>query len=196
MGKTRTSLSDPLQIVEITVLDGVVGITMCPGKQQPGAFSGHWDRDLDLDLAAIRAWGATDILTLVETSELAALSVEALPAKARALGMRWHHVPIIDGAVPDASARAALDRLFAEFTQRLGAGGRVLVHCKGGLGRAGTVAALLVLACEDAADPRQVIRRVRQARRGAIENSAQEDYVVTWGKPGPDWVYPKAHHAT
>ena len=44
---------------------GRVGITFCPGKYDPHAMSGYWDRDLSLDLDAIRDWGAAAVVTLL-----------------------------------------------------------------------------------------------------------------------------------
>jgi ADP-ribosyl-[dinitrogen reductase] hydrolase len=39
---------------------------------------GYWDRDLSLDLDAIRNWGAAAVVTLVEPRELVVLRVEHL----------------------------------------------------------------------------------------------------------------------
>lgn len=47
----------------------------------------------------------------------------------------------------------------------------MLVHCKGGLGRAGMIAARLLV--ELGMPPDTAIRQVRLARRGAIETPAQ-----------------------
>jgi ADP-ribosyl-[dinitrogen reductase] hydrolase len=58
---------------------------------------------------------------------------------------------------------------------RLAAGERVVVHCKGGLGRTGTITARLLVESGVAAD--SAISLVRTARPGAIENDAQESYV-------------------
>ena len=41
-------------------------MTFCPGKHQSDAASGAWTRDLGTDLEAIRAWGASALVTLVE----------------------------------------------------------------------------------------------------------------------------------
>ena len=64
----RTSLSHPLQIATVKApgIPGAIGITFCPGKKQPNAATGAWDRDLGLDLDAIRVWGAATIITLIE----------------------------------------------------------------------------------------------------------------------------------
>jgi ADP-ribosyl-[dinitrogen reductase] hydrolase len=58
MTRIRTSDTDPLQIATLFVGDqgGAIGVTFAPGKQQDAAMTGIWRRDLDTDLAAIRAW--------------------------------------------------------------------------------------------------------------------------------------------
>ena len=57
----------------------------------------------------------------------------------------------------------------------LACGGRVLVHCKGGLGRAGTVSARLLVEGDRA--PGDAIQAVRAVRPGAIETRPQEVWV-------------------
>jgi hypothetical protein len=49
---------------------GRVGVTLCPGKYDPHAISGAWERDLALDLDAIRNWGASAIVTCVSARGL------------------------------------------------------------------------------------------------------------------------------
>jgi protein-tyrosine phosphatase len=56
----------------------------------------------------------------------------------------------------------------------------VLVHCRGGLGRAGTIAARLLV--ELGMDPAKAIENVRAVRAGAIETSDQERFVLDIGK--------------
>ncbi len=53
-------------------------MTICPGKTQPNSISGHWQRDLETDIAVIKAWGATTVLSLLEDFEFAAVGVEKL----------------------------------------------------------------------------------------------------------------------
>ncbi len=42
----KTSATHPLQIGELGLRNGRLGLTFCPGKQQPGALSGAWAHDL------------------------------------------------------------------------------------------------------------------------------------------------------
>jgi ADP-ribosyl-[dinitrogen reductase] hydrolase len=77
----RTSISHPLQIAEIVPGEpgfGRVGVTFCPGKYDTHGMSGAWDRDLALDLDAIRDWSAAAVVTLLEPKELTLLGVERL----------------------------------------------------------------------------------------------------------------------
>jgi ADP-ribosyl-[dinitrogen reductase] hydrolase len=62
----RTSLTHPLEIAVISAGAefGRVGITFCPGKYDRHAMSGEWDRDLTVDLDAVRDWGAAAVVTL------------------------------------------------------------------------------------------------------------------------------------
>jgi len=172
----KTSLTHPLQIAEVSAPGGgTVGITFCPGKHQQSAFSGAWARDLEADVRTIREWGADAVVTLVTARELVDLSVSGLGEKVIAAGMDWLHLPIIDVSVPTAE----WDRRWAEVRPGLNAalagGGKVLVHCKGGLGRAGTVAARLLV--ERGIAPTEAIASVRQVRPGALETREQKSYV-------------------
>ena len=175
----RTSLTHPLQIAEVSApgTKGIIGITFCPGKKQVNAMSGVWDRDLGIDLDAIKAWGASTVITLIEPHEIMALKVSGLGKQAAERGMAWLHMPITDVSIPDHRFEAAWQSQGARLLEGIHAGQRVLVHCKGGLGRAGTVAALMLVELGSA--PEDAIRAVRQVRKGAIETREQENYIRT-----------------
>lgn len=177
--KVRTSQSHPLQIAEVQLGAGMgkgkVGLTFCPGKKQQGAFTGHWDRDLKIDLEAIAAWNAAALVTLIEEHEFAMLGVDGLGEAARDHHMLWYHLPIRDVSVPGRSFEDAWQRVGEGLRAILRDGFNVLVHCKGGLGRAGMTAARLLI--ELGMDPEAALLAVREVRPGAIETPAQVKHV-------------------
>lgn len=177
--RVRTSLTHPLQIAEVQASSahGRIGITFCPGKRQPGAMSGNWQRDLDLDCDAIRAWGAAAVVSLIEQHEMEALDVLRLGEAVEARGMDWHHLPIRDVSVPSASFEKAWGEVGPQLRALIRNGSSVLVHCKGGLGRAGMIAARLLV--ELGMAPEEAIAEVRSVRPGAIETRAQHEHVLT-----------------
>lgn len=171
--RARTSLTHPLQIaaVRASPSHGRIGITFCPGKHDSMASTGAWARDLATDLDAVDAWGATLVLTLMEPAELQALKVATLGDEVRHRGIAWLHLPIADFSVPDAHFEAQWQSRGRQIRALLRDGADVLVHCKGGLGRAGMIAARLLV--ELGMAPTDAIRAVRGARPGAIETPAQ-----------------------
>ena len=173
MPVTRTSLTHPLRIAEVRASPshGRIGITFCPGKRDPFAHTGAWNRDLGTDLDAIAAWGATLVLTLVEQAELVTLKVPSLGDEVQRRGIAWLHLPITDFSVPTQAFEAQWITRGREIRDRLRDGQDVLVHCRGGLGRAGMMAARLLV--ELGMEPDEAIRAVRRERQGAIETPSQ-----------------------
>lgn len=176
--KSRTSTSHPLLIATLLIGQGAVGVTFCPGKQGDSVFGAPWERDLALDLDAIERWGATAVVTLVETHEMQSLGVPDLGDRIRDRGMQWHHLPIVDLSAPGPGFEAAWPPVATQLRRRVTNGERTLVHCRGGLGRAGTVAACMLV--ELGVAPRDAVDRVRVARPHAIETPAQERYVLRY----------------
>lgn len=179
----RTSISHPLRIAVVTAGSefGRIGITFCPGKYDPHGMSGAWDRDLVLDLDAISDWGAAVVVTLLEPEELMLLRVDGLGQEVLRRNMLWFHLPIVDVSIPSEKFEQEWDVAGEELRSILRRKLDVLIHCRGGLGRAGTIAARLLI--ELGMEPKKAIASVRAARPGAIETSEQEEFVLGIGKP-------------
>ncbi len=173
----KTSETHPLPIDTVTVgpLGGEIGMTLCPGKRAASAFGDEWERDLDADLAVIAGWGANVVVSLMEPHEFARFGVDALPQRLPA-GIEHVLLPIVDGGVPSGTWERAWMKEGPRLRARIALGGRILIHCRGGLGRTGLVAARLLV--EFGEEPAQAMRRVRQARPDAIETRRQEEYVL------------------
>lgn len=157
-----------------------LGLSICPGKVDPYAYSGPCARDLREDIRAIKAWGADVIVTLMERWELEKLGVPDLGDEAERAGIEWLFMEIVDGtalrtreSIPDSDPwRSEFDYLL----DALARGKKVFVHCRGGLGRTGTLAARLLI--EKGLDPEEAIAETREARKGAIETDEQERYLL------------------
>lgn len=176
MATTKTSLSHPLRIDATAAPGGgLIGMTLCPGKKQTGSISGNWDRDLAADLDQARRWGAVAVVTLMETNELARYKVAGMGRAVTKRGMAWHHLPIVDVNVPTQQFERDWIQAGADLRTHLAAGRNVLLHCRGGLGRSGTIAARLLV--ELGVPAETAIAQVRKARPGAIETGAQEAHV-------------------
>jgi protein-tyrosine phosphatase len=174
----KTSISHPLAVFAVmTPGGGKIGMTLCPGKCQPQAVTGPWQRDLALDVAAIKAFGADLLITLMEADELIAAAVpgETLRASVLSAGLDWLHLPIADFQAPD----QAFEHLWAVHGTRvrglLQTGKHVVLHCRGGRGRSGMIAARLLV--EIGAAPEAAIAGVRSVNPLAMETSAQEAHV-------------------
>jgi len=142
-----------------------IGLCACPG--QSGALSS--------DLQLLHDWGALGLVTLIEGHEFALLGVKSLPEQVEALGMRWWHLPIRDMHTPDADFETRWRENGDELRRLLSDGVSVALHCRGGLGRTGTVAARLLVELGSA--PALAVEHVRRARPGSIETREQEAFV-------------------
>lgn len=171
----RNSRTHPLQIGEVAAAGGVIGMTICPGKRGPSGYGERWERDLALDMAAIGAWRPDAVVTLMETPEFAQYGVPGLPGAMAAADARWFHLPIRDVSIPGPAFEEQWAAAGAALRATLGDGGRVLVHCVGGLGRTGLVAARLLI--ELGTPVEAAIAEVRRARPGAIETAEQLAFV-------------------
>jgi protein-tyrosine phosphatase len=152
-------------------------MTFLPGKQYLSTWSGAWWRDLDADVARLRTeFGADLFLLLVEDHELDLLEVPHLAAEVERAGMELIRFPIADVSVPDDPEAVA--SLLATIRGRLDAGQRVLVACRGGLGRTGTVVGCLLR--EAGLDGDAAVALTRTTRHGTIETWRQEAFVRDW----------------
>jgi ADP-ribosyl-[dinitrogen reductase] hydrolase len=171
----RTSLTHPLAIAQLPIGNGHIGLTLCPGKAGDSLLGLPWARDLQIDLDVVADWGADAVLTLIEAHEFDLLSVPDLGDAVKARGIEWHHFPIRDVDVPTKAAMAQWRGLSPRLHRIIEKGGRVLIHCRGGLGRAGTMAALMI--AERGRPVAKAIADVRAARPGAIETTEQERWL-------------------
>lgn len=170
----RTSITHPLIINTIQVGNGELGLTFCPGKKQPAAMTGVWDRDMELDLLAIEEWGATSVISLLEPFEYQELEVPNLP-EAFARRFRWLNLPIPDQQAPDNAWTEHWETIRTDIKNGLNRGEKFLIHCKGGFGRTGTIAAMILM--DHGYGWQEAITECRKSRELAVETRVQEEYL-------------------
>jgi ADP-ribosylglycohydrolase len=178
-----TSSSSPLRVdlmdLSGTSLDGDggrAGMTFLPGKRYLGYYKGPQWRDLDSDVASLRAQGVDVLLLLVEDHELERCRVAHISEAMAEYGITLVRHPVRDPLTP--SDDAAYRRTVADVAQRVRAGASLAVACRGGLDRAGMTAACLLR--EAGLDAEAAIDRVHQARRHTLTMPEQLAYVRGW----------------
>lgn len=122
------------------------------------------------------AGGANWLLSLCEPGEFP--DAAALAAGLGHAHIGWLRFPMPDYGLPG----PAWPTLFGQLLERLDAGERLAIHCWGGLGRSGSLAAALLTA--RGLPALEAIAQVRRARPGAIETAGQEAWVLAQdGRP-------------
>jgi ADP-ribosyl-[dinitrogen reductase] hydrolase len=186
MSGPRTSETDPLRmdVLQVGGNGGRVGMTICPGKKGSSLYGAPWRRDLATDLRQIKQWDPALVVSLMEVEEFDHLGVAHLAESMRETGIPWLHLPIPDTQAPGRAFQEAWQKEGPRVRELLCRGGLVLLHCRGGLGRTGTLAAQLLV--EFGSEPEKAIEAVRKARNGAIETEVQEKYLrrLRPGAPG------------
>lgn len=135
------------------------------GKLAASGLPG-WAQYLDDDLDEIRAEGITAIVSLTE---------RPLPAQdVQRRGFAYRHLPVVDFTPP------SLEQ-FREFTRFVDDhDGPVLVHCRAGIGRTGTMLAAYLIA--HGMPAKEALQQVRAQRPGSVETREQEARLVEWEK--------------
>jgi ADP-ribosyl-[dinitrogen reductase] hydrolase len=162
---------------------GKVGLTFAPGKRQDDGMTGAWNRDLAADVTRLRMeFDVAHLVCLLEGDELRELEISALPEEAVASGMAFHRLPLPDGAVPGPQDDVA--GLISQIAGWAAAGENVVIHCKGGLGRAGTIGGCVKRAAGKEGDA--ALGTLANARGPACpETPEQRRYVRDFVPRGP-----------
>ncbi|MCE7556780.1 cyclin-dependent kinase inhibitor 3 family protein [Aliivibrio fischeri] len=141
-------------------------LTPCPGTKGV---------DLVTSLEQLKAQGVTTIVTALSFDELKEKGVETLGEQTEHLGMRWIQLVIEDDCAPDADFLEQWKQVSASLTSEVNQGDKIAMHCMGGSGRTGLLAAHLLL---DLGWDLDVIKQQVQALRpGAFTKPVQIEYI-------------------
>ncbi len=156
---------------------GRVGLSACPGRPDLGGT-------VEADVAKLAALGVSVAVTLVEDRELEFYGIFGLRGALRQAGVLSIQFPIRDAEPPlDLAATRALCQELLRWSAE---GKAVLIHCIGGWGRSGTIAAsLLTHEGHTAEDAIAQVRRSRSPR--CVESIQQEKFVTKYAEASRHW---------
>lgn len=176
----RTSETDPISVDLLSDDEvgtpGRLGMTFAPGMWA-GSVRGRWERDLAADMRALEEEHETDVLvSLMEDHEYRGYRIPELLEQESIGNIEILRFAIEDMGVPREAESERFQTFVQDVVRRLEEDQNVVVHCRGGLGRTGTLAACVLVALgRHAAD--EAIAAVREARKGTIQTREQEDFV-------------------
>lgn len=134
------------------------------------------------DVAVMYLLGMAEMIGLVESKEYELMGLIGPPAEILTVDIesvqgriKYTNMPIRDFCIPDDVFISAWHDKLQGFRSVLLAGKMLGIHCMGGRGRSGTVAAMLLI--DLGLNAEKAIIAVRAARPGAIETGEQEQFV-------------------
>ena len=175
-----TSETHPIRVdfvpEEHTTAPGRLGMTFAPGMKTSGR-SGRWDRNLKADLRVLREeYGADVLVSVMEEHEYHGYGIPELFERDLIEGIEVLRFAIEDMNIPQEAEAEEYEALIRNIIGRMHQGKNVVVHCRGGLGRTGTVASCVLVALGDHS-AEEAIDAVRAARKGTVQTRDQEDFV-------------------
>jgi protein-tyrosine phosphatase len=160
-------MSHPFDSLSIPGQPGRLIFTPCPGTK---------DSSLASALNTLKQAGASAVVTLMPSAELALNGASELPALCAELGLSWLHLPVADEQVPLADFDTAWLASRGQITDLLNADQAIAIHCKGGSGRTGLIAARILI---DNGMPRnQAVSLVQTLRPKAIQHPAHAGWLA------------------
>ncbi len=151
--------------------NGELGMTILPGRKDNG-------RVLEEDLKNLKEQGITHIVTLITDSEFTRYGVEGLMDEYKSAGFITYRLPIIDQGV---CSQNEMDTVIKWIGEELNDGANIMIHCVGGLGRTGIVAASFLI--QQGLSSQAAIDEVRSTRsKRSIESEVQELFVYKYKK--------------
>lgn len=170
-----TSFDSPYRIHNIlyivsTDIKGTLSMGMVPGRKDK-----QWNRDLDTDLNTLMEYGIDVIICLIEWSEMHKIGIIDYPLQAQNYGLVFYHMPIRDTGHPKLKELHILVSLIYDHLVK---GNHVHIHCKEGLGRAGTIAACCLGYL--GYNGNDAISSIRSLRPKAIQTPDQEKCIIEY----------------
>lgn len=160
-------MQHPFDYLELNT--GTLMFTPCPGTKGVS---------LSDSLGQLKAAGAAAVITLMPTHELEQNDAAHIGVICEELGLEWYQLPIEDDCAPEQAFEAAFTDYKASILALLQAGKKVAIHCKGGSGRTGLMAAILMTQLGYGKTEAQAL--VQQLRPKTLCHPVHQSYFATF----------------
>ena len=160
-------------VIKLDNVKSEICLSAFPGRQRDDKFSGDMmDKFFSfLDTNKFKA-----LVSLVEVHEFDDyVSLHKFKKIVSQNNFDWHHHPLKDMTAPNEAFLFDFAETQSTLIDYLLSGEKIAIHCKGGLGRSGTIAAMLL--CDIGVSATNSIELVRLSRPGAIETREQEMFI-------------------
>ena len=162
--------------VEPKGVNGKILITSFPGLDENSIFQ---ELNFQTQLNILQKNHCSSVTSFVEDKEFDKLcNKKKFIENIYKHHIKWYHLPISDLSAPDSEFKYQWQTKKVLLKKELIIGKKILLHCWGGKGRAGTIAAILLI--EFGENKNEAINIVRAKRKGAIESKAQEEFVLNY----------------
>lgn len=142
--------------------------TPCPGTKESS---------LEAAVNTLATAGAKAVITVLPDEEIQTLDVSDLGKQIIHSGMQWFQLPIEDGQSPGSLFLSTFSAVKNELVTLLKNKSTIAIHCRGGSGRTGLLAAILLL--ELGVDWRSTKSLVQSARPNALTLDAHTHFLET-----------------
>ncbi len=111
-------------------------LTPCPGTKEAS---------LNESFSTLKNQGAEILITMMTQTELEKYSVTSIPDLAKDYDMQWFHFPVKDDCAPEMDTQNKINDNIETLKSAITDKKTIAMHCKGGQGRTGLIAAILLL---------------------------------------------------
>ena len=150
---------------------GKLLLTPCPGTLST---------PLPAALEQLKEQGAATLITLITPHEMKEKKLDGFADAVAAAGLEWLHLPITDDDSPKDPFEENWQRALPKLEQQLNAGSAIAIHCMGGSGRTGIVAARLML--DQGVELDDAITQIQELRPKAFSFPVQREYIQQFSK--------------
>lgn len=150
---------------------GKLLLTPCPGTL---------NTNIEEALRSLKNAGAIAVLTLMSEEEMHRHNVSELNTTCEALQLEWFHLPIDDEGAPEEAFEKCWIKLSKSIHHYLNNDKAVVVHCKGGSGRTGVVAARLLI--ERGLSVGDAMSQIKSLRPNAFSHDVQVRYIENFAQ--------------